>query len=107
MESDEVVERLARLEVNMSDLKQDVAQILVQIQGPPREDSLRGRIHKVESSTAAAKAAEAALTIARDIHAQNNERRLGTGTKLVAAGCALLTVLCTVTTTVLLVAQTG
>lgn len=60
----EILERLVRLEEGQEDLKDDVRAIRVQMEGPPRDESIRGRLHKIETSEATANAAKAALAAA-------------------------------------------
>lgn len=51
----------------------DIQELTVLISGPPRDDSLRGRLHKLEDSEATAKAAEAALTAAKAMYERRGE----------------------------------
>lgn len=97
----QVLERLVRVEEGVRSVIQDVSEINLDLFGPPRDPSIHGRIHKLEGSNATATAATAALTIARDLH----EKRIGRGMKTMLFLAAVLTLVCTVTTTVMLVAQ--
>lgn len=84
-EREEILERLVRLEEGQKDMKDDLRAIRTQIEGPPREDSLRGRLHKLEGSEAAAKAAEAALKAVTAMRLQAGDRRFSRRDKLVTA----------------------
>lgn len=69
-----VEERTVRIEEQLSSFAKDHRAILVTLQGPPRADSIRGRLHKLEDDRAAASAAESALAAARLINEQSRER---------------------------------
>lgn len=55
----------------MRELREDVHAIGRDLHGPPREDSLRGRIHKLENNDASTRAATAALETARELRRTN------------------------------------
>lgn len=69
-----VGERVRALEVQMIAVNADVAELFVQVQGPPRNESIRGRLHTLESSQAAASAAEAALIVAKQLRDERSHR---------------------------------
>ena len=102
-----VDDRIARLEDRMGKVEQevvatrvevreariDIGELVTSIQGPPRDDSIRGRLHRLEDSEATAKAAEAALTMAKTVHAQQGERTFTRREKVAGvfiAACVLL-----------------
>ena len=68
-------ERLVRVEEKVNVLHDDLLEVKLAINGPPREESVRGRLHRLESNEAAAKAAEAALTAARALHDERSEKK--------------------------------
>lgn len=53
----------------------EIAEIQREIAGPPRQESLRGRLHRLETADAAAKAATAALEAARAVQSRTFSRR--------------------------------
>ena len=53
--------RLAVLEQRVLSAEADIRDLWVAIQGPPRDDSIRGRLHVLEQAEAAANAATAAV----------------------------------------------
>lgn len=75
MPNGEYGERVARLEAEVRGLREAVTTLHVRIEGPPRKDSISGRMHTLESSEAAAKAAEAALVAAHAVSSQSFSRR--------------------------------
>jgi len=91
------IDRLARLEDRMGKVEQevvatgvevrearrDISDLAVLIQGPPRDESIRGRLHRLEDSEATAKAANAALTAAKAMYEQSTEKRFSRREKLV------------------------
>lgn len=88
----ELGERLARLEEQMSELRDDVRAIDRVLNGPPRDDSFRGRLHKLETSDAAARAAEAAIkaaTVMRRDGWSALQKTVVTGAALVAAAVSV------------------
>lgn len=92
MAAPSVGERLARLEQQMFELREDVHSIDRALNGPPREESFRGRLHLLETSDAAAKAAEAALSAVRVMQRESwssFQKVLVTGAALVAAGVSV------------------
>lgn len=89
-------ERLRALETLVIGLQADMRDLTVLIEGPPREDSLRGRLHRLESNEAAAHAAAAALEAARAMR----EHAFSRGQKLIALVFAVVTTGCTVLTTI-------
>lgn len=96
-------ERLARLETLYADLREDVNQITTTIEGPPgnRNESIRGRLHKLETDEIAAQAAQAALATVRELR----DRRLTTTEKRAAIFFGAVLALGSVITSVLLVVQ--
>jgi len=94
--NDDLGVRLAVLEERLKDVQTDVRDLVVVIQGPPREESIRGRLHRLESADAAANAAAAALATARELHA----RALTRMQKIVLASMAVIGTVCTVITTI-------
>lgn len=76
----------------MTGLREDVAAIERALNGPPRDESFRGRLHKLENSDAAARAAASALDAARAIRADTwstFQKLLVTGAAIVAAAAAV------------------
>ena len=51
----------------MTDVKDDLRDLSAAIHGPPRDGSIRGRVHKLENDHLAADAAATALSAAREI----------------------------------------
>jgi len=84
----ELGERVRAQEVLMVATQADIADLFVLIQGPPWERSLRGRLHEMESMHVAASAAEAALTIAKELR----DGRWSMKAKAVTLAIALLAV---------------
>lgn len=89
-------ERLAVLEERVREMQDDMREVRVAISGPPREDSIRGRLHKLEDDSAAANAAKAALEAAQALREQQGvmqltvvEKRVGMVLGVVVAFCAL------------------
>lgn len=92
MSPGEAGERIAALEATLVGILSDVAELQRELAGPPRQDSIRGRLHRLESSDAAAKAAEAALVAARAVQGQTFSRRqkiAGLVLALIVAGAAV------------------
>ena len=73
MTADEMA-RLAVLERRIQDAEDDIRNIWVNIQGPPRDDSLRGRLHILEQNNAAANAATAAVEAVKLVQRQRFTR---------------------------------
>lgn len=95
-----VEQQLVETRGEVKEARADVREISVALQGPPREGSIRARIHELEGHQAAAKAAEAALEMARQIRDERGQRRFTRGEKiaglllaLAALSLQLLTVL--------------
>lgn len=89
-------ERLRALETLVVGLQADMVELSRVIEGPPREDSLRGRLHRLESNEAAAHAAAAALEAARALRDHTFSR----GQKLIALMFGLVTTSCAVITVI-------
>lgn len=77
-------------------IREDLLALHEQIHGPPWERSIRGRLHTLETTEAAARAAEVALETARELQAQAGERRFSrreraaiVATAVLGAGCAI------------------
>ena len=85
-------ERISKLEVRTDDLEEDMREVKRIIDGPPRPDSLRGRLHALESDRAAARAAEAAVSAALAIRESTSERVFGKREKLIALALAVVVV---------------
>lgn len=94
-------ERLAAVEQRVEDLRSDIRVMQRTIEGPPREESIRGRLHKLESSDVAAQAASAALETARSIR----DRALSRSEKIIVACFTGVITICTVVTTVSVLMQ--
>lgn len=77
-----VEQQLVETRSDVKEARADIHEILVTIQGPPREESLRGRLHRVEDNQSAAKAAEAALTAAKSFYERSSEKRFSKWEKL-------------------------
>lgn len=58
-------ERVAALEARADSHEADLRELYRDIHGPPRDESIRGRLHILENDTAAARAAHAALETAQ------------------------------------------
>jgi len=69
-----VEQEVVATRVEVLEARKDISELVVVIQGPPRDDSIRGRLHRLEDSEATAKAAEAALTMAKTVRDQQGER---------------------------------
>lgn len=94
-------ERFAHIEGRLVRLEEDMRDVAIALNGPPRAESVRGRLHLLESSELGAKAAEAALGMARELH----DRRLTKWEKLAAIGFGFIFACSSVVTTVIVVAQ--
>lgn len=94
-------ERLAAVEQRVEDLRSDIRVVQRTIEGPPREESIRGRLHKLESNDIAAQAATAALETARTLR----DRSLSRSEKIVVALFTGVITICTVVTTVSVLVQ--
>lgn len=70
-----VEQEVVATRVEVREARRDISEVLVVIQGPPRDESIRGRLHRLEDSEATAKAAEAALTMAKTVRDQSSEKR--------------------------------
>lgn len=107
MQADEhrLGERVATLEARYEALEADVRQILRDIHGPPREESLRGRIHILENDTAAAKAAHAALETAQAIREEQNQQTFTKREKVAALFIALVVAVTAIATLVVTVSS--
>jgi hypothetical protein len=71
----------------------DIADLYVIVQGPPRKDSLDGRLTIVETSHAAAAAAESALIVAKELRDDRTQRKWTTREKLTALVLSSLAIL--------------
>jgi hypothetical protein len=58
-------ERVARLEVELRELRRDHDGLYVAVEGPPRVESVKGRLHTLEASEAATAVASQALAQAQ------------------------------------------
>lgn len=88
----ELGERLAALETEVKGMRDDLIVIERRINGPPRSESLSGRVHALESSDAAAKAATAALDAVKVMRRDGwsaFQKALVTGAALVAAAASV------------------
>lgn len=88
----ELGERMAALETEVRGMRDDLIVIERSINGPPRSESLRGRIHALESSDAAANAAAAALEAVKVMRRDGwsaFQKLLVTGAALVAAAASV------------------
>lgn len=86
-----MTERVEILTARVTDegatIRQMLAELRHQLEGPPRGDSIRGRLHVLENDTAAARAATAALEAARAVQAGAFTRK----ERIVVAVLALIT----------------
>ena len=85
-------ERLAVCEQRIKDAEKDIAALFVMMQGPPRDESVRGRLHMLEQNNAAANAATAAVEAVKLVQSSAANQRFSRGEKLVglAFTCAFL-----------------
>lgn len=90
MDAREVGERIVRVEEQLRNLQGDVEALDRQISGPPREESIRGRLHKLENADAAARAATAALAAAKAVQRQGWSQRERVGLFVIAAAGVVL-----------------
>lgn len=97
-------ERLARLEEQMKGMREDMAELRRSLEGPPRDESIRGRLHVLETNDAAAVAARAALEAARAAQGQSWTRKERVGLFIFAGIGAVGTI---VSGVVLVITQTG
>lgn len=85
-----IEQKVTETNTQLHEARRDIQDILVTIQGPPRTESIRGRIHRLENSEAAAKAAQAALEAVQAVREDTTDRRLSRAEKklglLIAAG---------------------
>jgi len=96
--SEESLERLfakmeargARLEQRVTNHGREIDALRLRIDGPPRNESLSGRIHSLENDRAAANAAHAALQVAEEIRRDRDDRRWTRGDKILATIVALV-----------------
>lgn len=91
--------------VELRELRADIAEIKMALEGPPRDQSIRGRLHVLETSDAAAKAAEAALATARALHAERGDRGFSRKERIAAAATGLGLLVCSIVTTFYVVAS--
>lgn len=68
-------ERIAVLETRLQGLAKDVQAMHQEIHGPPRNESIRGRLHYLEDSERAVKLAQATLETAKSVQARTWSRR--------------------------------
>ena len=88
MTADEAA-RLAVVEQRIKEAEEDIRMFRQQLDGPPRDESIRGRLHMLETSDNAAKAAAAAVEAVKLV----NRQRFTRGEKLVTLAfsfCVLL-----------------
>lgn len=91
----ELGERMAALETEVKGMREDLAVIERSINGPPRDESIRGRLHLLETSDAAAKAATAAIEAVKVMRRDSwssFQKALVTGAALVAAATSIYSV---------------
>lgn len=76
-------------------MREDLAELGKAINGPPRAESLRGRVHVLETSDAAAKAAAAAVEAVKVMRRDgwsSFQKILVTGAAMVAAATSIYSV---------------
>lgn len=88
----DIGERVTRVEQMIVDTNKDVADLYVIVQGPPRDESIRGRLHHLESSQVAASAAEAALIVAKQLRDDRSHRAWTKTEKLLALAISVMAV---------------
>lgn len=88
MPNDDHGERIARLEERMEALRQDHTELYEIVNA--RDTGVRPRLHRLENDSAAAKAAEAALTAARAMRDQGWSRSQKLTALAVAIGALAL-----------------
>lgn len=77
-------ERTARVEQRVTNHGEELDSLKQRLDGPPREDSLSGRIHRLESDAVAATAAKAALEEVRKLRTEQSDRQWSRGDKIAA-----------------------
>ncbi len=104
MSSDDLRERVARLEVMLGETNADVAQLHAAVHGPPRIESVRGRLHLLENNNAAANAATAAIDAMKMMQEQTVTRRFTRAQIVIGLLFAGLVAGCSITSTALAIA---
>lgn len=99
--------RISSLEVRVDGLEDSIRRMRTRIEGPPREESLSGRVHKLENDASAARAAAAAIRGAEMLREQHDDRSFSRKERLLALALALVIVICTVATTVVVFSGRG
>ena len=80
--------RLAVCEQRIKEAEEDIRMLHIMLEGPPRDESVRGRLHRLEANNAAANAATAAVEAVKLVKQQKftrGEKLIG----LVISGCFL------------------
>jgi hypothetical protein len=90
MSTNDLAAQLARLDQRVTGHGEEIDALRLRIDGPPRNDSLSGRIHSLENDRAAANAAHAALKVAEEIRKEREDRRWTRGDKILASVVALI-----------------
>lgn len=83
MTADEIA-RIAVCEQRISEAEEDIRKVYTLLEGPPRDESIRGRLHVLETSQAAAKAATAAVEAVKLVQSTQATRRFSRAEKLAA-----------------------
>jgi hypothetical protein len=71
--------RLAVCEQRIKEAEEDIRMLHQAMEGPPRDQSIRGRLHMLENSNAAALAGQAAVNAARMLTNQRKDRKFSRG----------------------------
>ena len=93
----EILAKLLVLETRADNMQEEIRELVVQLEGPPRGDSLRGRVHKLENDHAAANAAAAAVEAAKLMEGRSVSWKL----RLIVAAGGLIVVVCTIVSTII------
>jgi hypothetical protein len=94
---------VAALEAQFKTLDEDHRELYRFVHGPPREESIRGRLHILESDTVAAKAAHAALEAAQMLRQTQQVQQFTRVEKLVGLSFAAVVAATTVINLILAV----
>jgi hypothetical protein len=105
MSTDDIRERLARVEVMIAAANADIAMLHADIHGPPRDSSVRGRLHVLEQGNAAANAAAAAVEAVKLVQQQTSLRRFSRTEKFLGLLFAAMLTGCSLTSTIFLLAH--
>jgi hypothetical protein len=70
-------ERWRRLQDDIDQLRRDIVELEREVLGPPRKESVRGRLHDLENDAAAARVAADTLAVIQMRQERESGRRLG------------------------------